>query len=85
MLMFNFMMQREVAENLVFKRFWLEPVVKYELQIALLLLGDHTPSQTDLYQTPWCLLVPEHGNIEETFFHFCESQTKEKIPFSLLS
>lgn len=66
--MFNSMMQREVAENLVFKRFWLEPVVKYELQIALLLLGAHTPSQTDPYQTPCCLLVPEHGNIEETFF-----------------
>lgn len=43
--MFNFRMQREVAENLVFKRFWLEPVVKYKLQIALLLLGVHTPSQ----------------------------------------
>lgn len=68
MLMFNFRMQREVAENLVFKRFWLEPVVKYELQIALLLLGTHTPSQTDPYQTLWCLLVPEHGNIEETSF-----------------
>lgn len=68
MLMFNFRMQREVAENLVFKRFWLEPVVKCELQIALLLLGAHTPSQTDPYQTLWCLLVPEHGYNEETPF-----------------
>lgn len=44
MLMFNFKMQREVAENHVFKRFWLEPVVKYKLQSAMLVLRAHTPS-----------------------------------------
>lgn len=31
MLMFNFRMQREVAENHVFKRVWLEPAVKCKL------------------------------------------------------
>lgn len=69
MLMFNFRMQREVAEKHLFKRFWLEPVVKYKLQSAMLLLRAYTLSKADPYQPPWCLLVagqPRH--MEKTSF-----------------
>lgn len=69
MLMLNFRMQREVAENHVFKRFWLEPVFKYKVQSAKLMLRAHTPSKADPYQTPWCLLVAgQHRHVEETSF-----------------
>lgn len=61
-------MQREAAENHVFKRFWLEPVVKYKLQSSMFLLGAHSLGKVDPYQTQWCLSVtgqPRH--MEERF------------------
>lgn len=67
MLMFNFRMQREVAEKYIFKRFWLEPVFKYKPAKCSALVK-RAFSEADPCEIPWFLLITEQPRCDREIF-----------------